>query len=265
MYPKKRIFLIIILIMFLASGLLTGATDNEIAEEMDISADVHSSASYSNYIDIENDQILFDIKEEYTGEYADNLRRSIDLDGNGYINETEIDTFIDNYLEIRTDDFREYIIINDGNTELSLVSVTMELDGAEGNTSDNGNVSVMTTINYELTSSLSAGEHRIWILGHPLIREKEIILPKNTEIISYQGLDESQVITDGERDVLKGKSGISSFSINDQASFEYATRITIHKKAFYEHPYFLPFLGLIQLMLIILAAYSIKREKKKDN
>lgn len=229
---KKRIFLIIILILLLASGLFSGALANEIAEEMDISADAHSSASYSNYIDIERDQILFDIKEEYTGEYAENLRRSIDLNGDGYINETEIDTFKDNYLEIRTDEFREYIIINDGNTDLRLVSVTMELDGAEGNISDSSNVSVMTTINYELTSPLSAGEHRIWILGHPLIEEKEITFPENTEIINYQGLDESQVITDGERDVLKGKSGISSFSINDQPSFEYATRITIHKKPF---------------------------------
>ncbi|MCS3924564.1 hypothetical protein [Methanosalsum natronophilum] len=260
---QKKILLISITIL-LVTLLIVPVTADVNHVDMDEMELETSMATYSNYIDIQEYHIKFKIIEEYSGTYAIELKNLIDMNNDGIINSSEINQFIETYINIKEDEFKEYIIINDGETELNLTSIEMNLGEIEGNINEtDDNVLVTTDIQFEFVDSISTGENHIWIQGHPSIEEKQIILPEGFELISYHGLDDSETSTENERVLLTGGSGISSTVIDGKTTFEFATQVNVNKKAFYEHPYFLPILGLIFIILMGLAILSLKKDRRE--
>ncbi|AFV22689.1 hypothetical protein Mpsy_0478 [Methanolobus psychrophilus R15] len=221
-----------------------------------------AGASFTNHIELLESSITFTVNEIYTDADALAFRDDLDTDDDGILDALEIEYFRERYMSNGGAQFLEYILVDDGALQLAIDSIDIRFENAQGPV-DNSTLSVTTTIQYSMSSVLSAGEHSIWVLGHPLIDNMKFVLPKGMEVISYDGLDEaSQSVYDG-RVVLEGISGLRSFVIEDNPAFEYAAHVTFQKEPFYKNSFFLPLLVVIEIILASIALYIIKKNKNK--
>ncbi|WP_135389870.1 hypothetical protein [Methanolobus halotolerans] len=221
-----------------------------------------AEVSFTNDIDLYGDSVTFTLIETYTDENARDFRDEMDIDGDGVVNASETGKFEEDYLSNGGVQFLEYIMLDNGSVQLTIDSIGIHFEGAEGQVNSSV-LNVTTTVQYGLDSTISSGEHSIWVLGHPLINKIELVLPDGTELVSYDGLDNSSQSFKGGRVVLEGASGIRSFMNGDMPAFEYAVHVDIREKPFYKNKYFLPILIIIEIMLASIALYIIRMNKNK--
>ncbi|WP_292464032.1 hypothetical protein [Methanolobus sp.] len=221
-----------------------------------------AGASFTNHIEMLESSITFTVNETYTDADALAFREDLDTDDNGTLDTLEIEDFRERYLSNGGAQFLEYIMIDDGALPLTIDSIDIQFVNAQGPV-DNSTLSVTTTVQYSMSSVLSAGVHGVWVLGHPLIDNMEFVLPKGMEVVSYDGLDNTSQSVHGGRVVLEGVSGIRSFVIEDKPAFEYAAYVTFQKEPFYKGSFFLPLLVVIEIILASIALYIIKKNKNK--
>jgi hypothetical protein len=213
-------------------------------------------------MELSESSITFTVSEMYTDDDALAFREDIDTDDNGVIDASEVGEFRERYLSNGGAQFLEYVLVNNGSSQLVIDSIGIEFENAEGLV-DTSVLNVTTTIRYSMDPMVSAEEHSIWVLGHPLIDKMEFVLPKDMELLSYDGLDNtSQSVYDG-RVMLEGVSGIRSFMIEDRPAFEYAVLMKMQKEPFYKKNFVLPLLIIIEIILASIALYIIKNNKNK--
>jgi Ca2+/Na+ antiporter len=229
------------------------------------SADV----SFINNIELHDKSITFTIHETYTFEDAVGFRADLDADDSGNVNASEVEVYRESYLLNHKAQFLEYVLIDNSSLPLEIDSTDLQFEGAEGLV-DTSQLNVTTIVQYGANSTISEGNHSVWVLGHPLIDNMRFVLPAGMELVSYDGLDNaSQSVQDG-RVVLEGVSGIRSFMLEDKPAFEYAAYITMQKKSIYKNSFFLPLLIFIELILALAALYiyrinKINKIKKLNN
>ncbi|GEM_PF-1300581 len=227
---------------------------------VEASADV----SFINNIELHEKSITFTINETYSFEDAMSFRGDLDADDNGNVNASEVEVYRESYLLNHKAQFLEYVLIDNGSLPLEIDSTDLQFKGAEGLV-DTSQLNVTTIVQYGANSTISEGNHSIWVLGHPLIESMRFVLPDGMELVSYDGLDNaSQSVQDG-RVVIEGVSGIRSFAINDTPAFEYAAYVTMQKKPFYKSSFFLPLVVIIEVLLASIALYIIKNNKIKNS
>jgi hypothetical protein len=221
-----------------------------------------AGASFTNHVELLDSSITFTVNEMYTDEDALTFREDLDTDDNGAIDASEVGEFRERYLSNGGAQFLGYVLVNNGSLQLTIDSIDLDFKNAEGPV-DNSALNVTTTIQYGMDSIISTGEHSIWVLGHPLIDKMEFTLPRDMELVSYDGLDNtSESVQDG-RVMLEGVSGIRSFMNEDRPAFEYAVFIKMQKEPFYKNSFFLPLLVIIEIILASIALYIIKGNKNK--
>lgn len=221
-----------------------------------------AEVSFKNDIDILDNSVNLTIHEDYTGADARSLREELDLDGSGYVGADEVEEFRIGFLANRSLQFLGYLEIDGNETSIDIVSVDLQLEGAEG-VVDNSSLYVTTSIGYGADTMLSSGNHTIWVIGHPLIENVRIYLPRGVDVMSYDGIGNASQATKNGRVVLEGSSDVRSFMIDDRPTFEYAMFIEFSKQPFYRKPFFLPLLVLVELALALFALYIIKKNKIK--
>ncbi len=227
-----------------------------------LAPDASAGASFTNHMELSESSIIFTVSEMYTDEDARAFREDLDEDENGVIDVSEVGEFRKTYLSNGGAQFLEYVLVNNGSSQLVIDSVGMEFESAEGPV-DTSVLNVTTTIRYSMDPMVSAEEYSIWVLGHPLIDKMEFVLPKDMELISYDGLDNTSESVDDGRVMLEGVSGIRSFMIEDRPAFEYAVLLKMQKEPFYKHSFFFPLLMIIEIILASIALYIIKSNKNK--
>ncbi len=220
-----------------------------------------AAAVYENDVQLEKDSLKLTILETYNLTDATEFRQSLDSDNNSIVTELEVSSFKKSYLASRSPQFLDYVKVDEGNITLYIDSVSMDLYNATGNVTQ-APLYVNTTINYGLTPYLGAGDHSLWIIGHPQIERMHISLPKDTILVSNDGLENVTTMKSLRDDSveLEGKSGIRSFMVGNRSTFEYAADVEFRERKFYEHNYVLPLLLGIELVLIVFAIY-IKRKR----
>jgi len=218
-----------------------------------------ANVSFSNDLDITDNAIHFVIVETYSGIDSMDFRQTLDIDNSQDVNNSEITRFKEAYINDHSIQFGGYILIDEGDMEIVINSIDVEFEGANGSISEEP-LNVTTYIDYDLSTPFAAGDHTIWVLGHPLIRKMSLKLPQDFETVSMSGLDEVDMYVVDERVVVSGRSGIREFVVNDRTKFEYATFVIMHKDRFYEKAFFIPLLIIIELFLVLLIVYR----KKKD-
>jgi hypothetical protein len=223
---------------------------------------VSAEVSFTNDIELYDDHIVFTVGETYTSEDALAFRENLDADNDGNVNVSEVEVFKEHYFSNRGEQFLEYIAVNDGSVGMSIESIEMKFDDATGSL-DDSDLGVTTKVLYRLNSTLSSGEHKIWVLGEHRIEEVLFVLPAGVELVTYDGLDNATLSRQDNRVLLKGESGVTSYMIGDVQRIESASIIWIKKEPFYEHRLFLPLLILVEVMLGATALYIIKRNKNK--
>lgn len=227
-----------------------------------LAPDASAGASFTNHMELSESSIIFKISEIYTDEDARAFREDLDEDNNGVIDASEVGEFRESYLSNGGAQFLEYVLVNNGSSQLLIDSIGMEFENAEGPV-DTSVLNVTTTIRYSMDPMVSAEEYSIWVLGHPLIDKMEFVLPKDMELLSYDGLDNTSQSVDDGRVMLGGVSGIRSFMIEDRPAFEYAVLIKMQKEPFYKKSFVLPILIIIEIILASIALYIIKINKNK--
>ena len=216
-----------------------------------------AEAVYENDVLLEKNSLSLTILETYNLNDASEFRASLDVDNDSQVTGPEVLSFKESYLASRTPQFMEYIIVNNGNVTLYMDSISMDLYNATGNITQDP-LYVSTIINYGLTPELGAGDHSLWIIGHPLIERMRVQLPKGAVLVSSDGLDNMTTLNT-DPVILEGKSGIRNFMADNKSTFEYATTIEFHVPHLYEHGYVLPLLLGIELILIILVLYMRRK------
>ena len=225
---------------------------------------VSANAVYSNDIIVSDDNILFTIEETYTDVDVQEFRLMLDSDRSGDVNMSEVEMFKKSHLISKKIELGGYILIDEGDVPLNLMSVEMDFENAQGNVNVSSPINVTTFVEYKLLSSISSGEHELWVLGHPLIRKMEIMLPEGVIVVSSDGLENMTSSSNDGRVVLEGESGIRSFMVENRTVFEYATTVDMYKKPFYAESYFLPLLVFIEMLLAAFAIYIIKGKKQSS-
>ena len=225
---------------------------------------VSANAVYSNDIIVSDDNILFTIEETYTDVDVQEFRLMLDSDRSGDVNMSEVEMFKKSHLISKKIELGGYILIDEGDVPLNLMSVEMDFENAQGNVNVSSPINVTTFVEYKLLSSISSGEHELWILGHPLIQKMEITLPDGMAVVSSDGLENMTSSSNDGRVVLEGESGIRSFMVGNRTVFEYATTVDMYKKPFYAESYFLPLLVFIEMLLAAFAIYIIKGKKQSS-
>ena len=225
---------------------------------------VSANAVYSNDIIVSDDNILFTIEESYTDVDVQDFRLMLDSDRSGDVNMSEVEMFKKSHLISKKIELGGYILIDEGDVPLNLMSVEMDFENAQGNVNVSSPINVTTFVEYKLLSSISSGEHELWILGHPLIQKMEIMLPEGVIVVSSDGLENMTSSSNDGRVVLEGESGIRSFMVENRTVFEYATTVDMYKKPFYAESYFLPLLVFIEMLLAAFAIYIIKGKKQSS-
>ncbi|WP_049890936.1 hypothetical protein [Methanohalobium evestigatum] len=220
-----------------------------------------ADAVYTNDIDIKADNINFIINESYTGDNALNIRKGLDINNDSSINSSEVDKFKENYTESRKTEYPEYISIDDGNVSIEMESLDMEFENAVG-TINKEELRVMTEIKFTIPSEISEGYHKIWIQGHPSIKNMEITLPEDVNLNTIDGLDNIKNSTENGRTVVEGKSITQRSNVGNTTQFGYATSLNIYKKPFYEKMSFIISLFVLLLVLIASASYMIQRNRE---
>ena len=225
---------------------------------------VSASAVYSNDIIVNDGNILFTINEVYTDVDVQEFRQILDFDGSGDVNISEVEAFKESHLISRKIELRSYIFIDEGDVSLETMSVEMDFENAQGDINITSPINVTTFVEYKLLTPITSGEHKLWILGHPLIQKMEITLPEDVIVVSSDGLDNMTSSTYDGRVVLGGESGIRTFMVENRTTFEYATTVDMYKKPFYAESYFLPLLVFIEMLLAVFAIYIIKGKKQSS-
>ncbi|MDI3539864.1 MAG: hypothetical protein PWQ52_987 [Methanolobus sp.] len=221
-----------------------------------------AEVSFTNGIEMSDSSIMFTVREIYTAEDALAFREDLDGDDDLNVSSSEIEAFKERYLSNGGMQFLEYIVVDDGSTQLTISSIELDFENAEGVVDDSA-LHVTTRIVYLLKSTLSYGEHKIWVLGDYRIEEVRFILPAGVGLVSYDGLENATLSMQDNRVLLKGESGVTSYMIGDVQRIESASIIWIKEEPFYEHRLFLPLLIMVELMLGATALYMIKRNKNK--
>ncbi|MCQ6963367.1 hypothetical protein [Methanolobus chelungpuianus] len=227
-----------------------------------LTATVSAEVSFTNYIELYDDKIIFTVGETYTSEDALAFRENLDADNDGNINVSEIELFKEHYLSNGGEQFLEYIAVDDGSVGLSIESIEMEFNDAAGSL-DGSDLNVATKILYLLNSTLSSGEHKIWVLGEYRIEEVRFVLPAGVGLVTYDGLENATLTKQDNKILLKGESGVTSYMIGDVQRIESASIVWIKEEPFYEHRLFLPLLILVEVMLGATALYIIRHNKNK--
>ncbi|MDW7733312.1 MAG: hypothetical protein SCH66_12910 [Methanolobus sp.] len=221
-----------------------------------------AEVSFKNDIDILDKSVNLTIHEDYTGTDARSFREELDLDGSGSVEADEVEEFRTGFLANRSLQFLGYVEIDGNETSVDLVSVDLQMEGAEG-VVDNSTLYVRTSIDYGVGTLLSSDNHTIWVIGHPLIESVRLSLPEGVDVMSYDGIENASQATVGGRVVLEGSSGVRSFMVEDRPTFEYAMFIEFSKEPFYRKSFFLPLLVLVELVLALSGLYIIKKNKIK--
>lgn len=216
-----------------------------------------AEAVYENDVQLEKDGLTLTIFETYNLSDAREFRISLDVDNDSQVTELEIASFKESYLASRSSQFMEYVKVNDGNVTLYMDSISLNLYNATGNVTQDP-LYVNTTIKYGITPELGAGDHSLWIIGHPLIERMSISLPEGTILVSNDGLDNVTIVKDDPVE-LEGRSGIRSFMVGNRSTFEYATTVEFRNPHFYERGYVLPLLIGIELLLVIFVIYMRRK------
>ncbi|MDK2826218.1 hypothetical protein SAMN04488589_1892 [Methanolobus vulcani] len=190
-----------------------------------------ADAIFTNDLKVHDRSIDFTINEAYSGIDAEAFRLSLDTDNNSIVSEQEVEAFVDEFKRNSTGQYLGYVLIDNGNTVLSLDSFDMQLSGAEGNV-NTSEIKVTANIIYGVPVSLEDGKHSIWILGHPAIEKMSISFPSGIVVKSIDGIDELQTSCDSGRQLFEGRSGIRSFIVDDQQTFEYAVMIETGRSKF---------------------------------
>jgi hypothetical protein len=167
----------------------------------------------------------------YTGVDAEAFRLGLDFDNNSIVSQKEVESFVDEFKRNSTGQYLGYVLIDDGNTVLSLDSFDMQVSGAEGNV-NTSQIKVTTKIIYGAPESLKSDTHSIWVLGHPAIEKMSIYLPSEMVVTDIAGIDELQTSCDSGRQLIEGRSGIRSFIVDGRQTFEYAVMIETGKSRF---------------------------------
>ncbi len=183
-------------------------------------------ASFSNEVLIGNEDIEFIIRESYSGTEAKELRSALDMDGDGIVNSTELDIFINSFEENRILQYQEYIIVNDNEISLLIDSFDISFDSVEGAVNSES-VCATISIVYRMTPHLTNGTYNIWILGHPSIESMHITLPERSVLLTYDGMDNVLMGSDNSRVFLEGSSDVRSFILDGNQTFEYAVSMDI--------------------------------------
>ena len=225
---------------------------------------VSAGAVYSNDIIVSDDNISFTIEETYTDVDVQEFRLILDSDRSGYVNISEVDAFKESRLVSKKIELGSYILIDEGNISLDIMSIEMDFENAEGDINITSPINVTTFVEYKLLSPISSGEHKLWILGHPLIHKMVIMLPDGMAVVSSDGLENMTSSSIDGRVVLEGESGIRTFMVENRTIFEYATTVDMYKKPFYAESYFLPLLVFIEMLLAVFAIYMIKGKKQSS-
>jgi hypothetical protein len=190
-----------------------------------------ADATFTNELQIHDTSIDFTINEMYTGVDAEAFRLGLDFDNNSIVSQKEVESFVDEFKRNSTGQYLGYVLIDDGNTVLSLDSFDMQVSGAEGNV-NTSQIKVTTKIIYGAPESLKSDTHSIWVLGHPAIEKMSIYLPSEMLVTDIDGIDELQTSCDSGRQLIEGRSGIRSFIIDGRQTFEYAVMIETGKSKF---------------------------------
>lgn len=225
---------------------------------------VSAGAVYSNDIIVSDDNILFTIEETYTDVDVQEFRQMLDFDDSGDVDSSEVEMFKESHLISKKIELGSYILIDEGDVPLETMSVVMEFENAQGDINITSPINVTTFVEYKLLSSITSGEHELWILGHPLIQKMEITLPDGMAVVSSDGLENMTSSSIDGRVVLEGESGIRTFMVGNRTVFEYATTVDMYKKPFYAESYFLPLLVFIEMLLAVFAIYVIKGKKQSS-
>lgn len=221
-----------------------------------------AEVSFTNDIEMSDNLIMFTVREVYTAEDALAFREDLDADGDINVSSLEIEAFKERYLSNGGMQFLEYIVVDDGSIQLIIDSIELDFENAEGIVDDSA-LHVSTRIVYLLNSTLSSGEHKIWVLGDYRIDEVRFVLPTGVVLVSYDGLENASESMLNKKVVLVGKSGVTSQMVDNVQRIESASIIWIKKEPFYEHRLFLPLLILVEVLLAATALYIIKRNKNK--
>ncbi|WP_406661264.1 hypothetical protein V7O66_01710 [Methanolobus sp. ZRKC3] len=221
-----------------------------------------ADVSFTSSVDILEHSVNLTISEKYTVLDAESLRMDLDIDGSGLVDGNELEIFESNFIANRSDQFLGYLEIDGNASSTWLESVDISFQNAQGDV-DEDELFVRTVVIYEFDQSLSSGEHDVLILGHPLIDHMQIILPEGMSPISFDGLDNSSLISENGRMVLEGASGVRSFMVGEKPTFEYAVFIEMYREPFYKKAFFLPLLILVEILLASLGLYIFKMNKIK--
>ncbi|WP_340817991.1 hypothetical protein [Methanolobus sp. WCC4] len=181
-------------------------------------------ATFSNDVVISDDSVNFIILENYSGVDAEVLRSGLDVNGDGSVNSSEVDDFVDLFLDGRKYQYLGYILLDNDEMALSLGSFNMEFNDAEGNV-NTSDMSVKVSVDYRMNNSLTKGDHNLWVLGHPSISDMKVTLPEGALLLSYDGIESPVIGSEGRKVVIEGSSGIRSFMVDDRLTYEYAVSI----------------------------------------
>ncbi|TQD24490.1 hypothetical protein [Methanolobus vulcani] len=190
-----------------------------------------AGAIFTNELQVHDTSIDFMINELYTGTDAEAFRLSLDADNNSIVSEEEVESFVDEFKRKGTGQYLGYVLIDDGNTALSLDSFDMDVSGAEGNVSTS-EIKVTVNVVYGVPESLECGKHSLWVLGHPAIEKMSVSLPSEMIVTDIDGIDELQTSCDSGWQLIEGRSGIRSFVVDGRQAFEYAIMIETGKSRF---------------------------------
>jgi hypothetical protein len=190
-----------------------------------------ADAIFTNELQVHDTSIDFTINEAYTGTDAEAFRLSLDADNNSIVSEEEVESFVDEFKRNSTGQYLSYVLIDDGNTALSLDSFNMDVSGAEGNVSTS-EIKVTVNVVYGVPESLESGKHSLWVLGHPAIEKMSVSLPSEMIVTDIDGIDELQTSCDSGWQLIEGRSGIRSFVVDGRQAFEYAIMIETGKSRF---------------------------------
>ena len=145
--------------------------------------------------------------------YSPLKRLTLDSDRSGDVNISEVEAFKESHLISKKIELGSYILIDEGDVPLGTISVEMEFENAQGDINITSPINVTTFVEYKLLSPIPSGEHELWILGHPLIRNMKITLPDGMAVVSSDGLENIDVWWKGctgrrkrHQDIYGGKS-----------------------------------------------------------
>lgn len=221
-----------------------------------------ANTTFTNVIELSDSSIELRIHEIYTDDDARGLREELDVDKDKFITTAELDKFREQYLSDSKAMFLEYVLVNNGSTRLDIESVELGFE-AETWTTDDASMNVTCVVRYALEQGMSDEKNTIWVMGHPLIESMRFMIPGDMEVVSYDGLNEAVLKEQDGKVVLEGASGIRSFMNGDKQRMEYAAFVVLQKEPFYKNRFFLPLLAFIELVLLSIALYIIRKNKSK--